>query len=512
MTIDAVLTIGPWLLLLGVLLTKLSRRLNVPALLFFVIVGMLAGSEGLGGIAFENYRLTQDVGLVALALILFAGGLDTSPRVFSLGLRPAASLATLGVFITALVLGGFAAWWLGWSLLEGILLGSIVGSTDAAAVFLVLRSQNTKLARPLESTLEVESGMNDPMALFMTIALTELLMTDRSLSIGDILLRLGYQAASGTLIGLGFGIAGAWAINRVRLESSGLYPVMTLALGLGTYSFTDAAGGSGFVAVYLAGLMIGQRLTVSQRLILDFHDGLAWLMQIVMFVALGLLSFPSRLWAVAGDGLMLSAVLMVVARPVAVFASLPFSRFTLRERLLISWVGLRGAVPIILATFPVLAGLPNSLVFFDLIFFVVVTSVLLQGTTISWAARVLGLHSQRRPEPRHRLHITSIEQTDRRIMDYYLDHKSRAVGQLIKDLPWPHETFVAMIVRGGHVLAPKGQTRLEIGDHLFVLCRKRDLSEITRLFEEGADYLAGPTAEHAGPETGPGTGRGSVLD
>ncbi len=501
MTIDLVLTIGPWLVVLGVILTKLSRRLNVPALLFFMIVGMLAGSEGIGGIAFENYRLTQDVGLVALALILFAGGLDTSPRVLSLGLRPAASLATLGVFLTALVMGGFAAWWMGWSLLEGVLLGSIVGSTDAAAVFLILRGHNTKLTRPVESALEVESGLNDPMAIFMTIAITEVLMTDKGLPLRDILLRLGYQAATGTLIGVGFGMAGAWVINRVRLESSSLYPVMTLALGLGTFSLTNAIGGSGFVAVYLAGLMIGQRLTVSQRLIIDFHDGVAWLMQIAMFMALGLLSFPSRLWAIADQGFALSAVLIVVARPIAVAVSLLFSRFTLRERLMISWVGLRGAVPIILATFPVLAGLPNGLLFFDLIFFVVVTSVLLQGTTISWAARALGLHSHRRPEPRHRLHITSIDQTDRRIMDYYLDHKSQAVGRLIKDLPFPHETFVAMIVRGGQVLAPKGQTRLETGDHLFVLCRKREQADIVRLFDEGL----GAIGQAGSARTEPGT-------
>ena len=501
MTIDVVLTIGPWLLLLGVLLTKLSRRLNVPALIFFVIVGMLAGSEGLGGIVFESYHLTQDVGLVALALILFTGGLDTSPRAFNLGVRPAASLATVGVFLTALVLGAFAAWWLGWSLLEGILLGSIVGSTDAAAVFLILRSQNTKVPRPLESALEVESGLNDPMAVFMTITITELLLAGRALPWTETLIALAYQALSGALIGTGLGIAGAWAINRVRLDSSGLYPVMTLALGVGTYTLTDALGGSGFLAVYLAGLMIGQRLTVSQRLIIDFHDGLAWLMQIVMFVALGLLSSPSRLWAVADQGLILSAVLMLVARPAAVFVSLLFSRFSLKERMLISWVGLRGAVPIILATFPVLAGLPNALLFFNLIFFVVVTSVLLQGTTISWAARALGLHTQRRPEPRHRLHISSIDQTDRRIMDYYLDHKSCAVGQLIKDLPWPHETFIAMIVRGGHVLAPKGLIRLEAGDHVFVLCRKRDQPEITRLLEEGLAPLADPGAQHVEPGT-----------
>jgi cell volume regulation protein A len=288
-------------------------------------------------------------------------------------------------------------------------------------------------------------------------------------------------------------MAGAWAINRIRLESTGLYPVMTLAIGLGTYSFTDAVGGSGFVAVYLAGLTIGQRVTVSQRLILDFHDGLAWLMQIVMFVALGLLSFPSRLWAVADQGLILSAFLIMVARPAAVFASLLFTRFTVRERLLISWVGLRGAVPIILATFPILAGLPNGHAFFDLIFFVVVTSVLLQGTTISWAARVLGLHSHRRPEPHHRLQITSIEQTDRRIAEYYIDPKSPAAGRLIKDLTLPQDTFIAMLVRSGQVVAPRGHTRLEAGDHVFILSRKRDLSEITRLFDDGAPPSATPS-------------------
>ncbi len=508
MTINTVLTIGPWLLLLGVMLTKLSRRLNVPALLFFMFVGMLAGSEGLGGIAFENYQLTQDVGLVALALILFAGGLDTGPRAFSLGIRPAASLATLGVLLTAVALGGFAAWWMGWSLLEGILLGSIVGSTDVAAVFLVLRSQNAKLPRPVESTLEVESGMNDPMAVFMTIAVTEMLTTGRGLPLADILVKLGYQAVSGTVIGLVFGMAGAWAINRIRLESSGLYPVMTLAIGLGTFSFTNAVGGSGFVAVYLAGMTIGQRVTVSQRLILDFHDGLAWLMQIVMFVALGLLSFPSRLWAVAGQGLILSAVLIVAARPAAVFVSLLFSRFTGRERLLISWVGLRGAVPIILATFPILAGLPNGAVFFDLIFFVVVTSVLLQGTTISWVARLLGLHSHRRPEPHHRLHITSIEQTDRRIVDYYLDEKSGVVGRLIKDLAMPHEMFIAMIVRSGQVQAPKGNLRLEAGDHLFVLCRKGEQADVARLLAEGGGSMSGP----ARSPTAHGAGRHAERD
>jgi cell volume regulation protein A len=304
--------------------------------------------------------------------------------------------------------------------------------------------------------------------------------------------KLGYQAVAGTVIGLTFGIAGAWAINRIRLESSGLYPVMTLAIGLGTYSFTNAVGGSGFVAVYLAGLTIGQRVTVSQRLILDFHDGLAWLMQIVMFVALGLLSFPSRLWAVADQGLILSAFLILVARPAAVFVSLLFSRFSGRERLLISWVGLRGAVPIILATFPVLAGVPNGPVFFDLIFFVVVTSVLLQGTTISWAARALGLHSHRRPEPHHRLHITSIEQTDRRIVEYYLDQRSPAVGRVIKDLSFPHDSFIAMLVRAGQVLAPRGHTRLEAGDHIFVLSRKPDQSEVDNLFDAASGPVPPP--------------------
>lgn len=482
MNLAAVLAIGPWLLLVGVLLTKMSRRLNVPALLFFIAVGMLAGSEGLGGIAFENYALTRDVGLVALAIILFAGGLQTSPRVLALAIRPAASLATLGVVLTALVTAAFATWGLGWSFLDGVLLGSIVASTDAAAVFLVMRSQNTRLAKSVETVLEVESGINDPMSVFLTVAVTAWLATGHGRPVEAIVLDFFVQMAAGLAIGVGLGSAAAWLLNRVRLESSGLYPVLTLAAGLGIFSLTNAVGGSGFLAVYLAGVMIGRRLAVFQHLIIDFHDALAWLMQIVMFVALGLLSFPSRVWAVADQGLILSAVVILIARPAAVFVSLAWSRLNVRERLLISWVGLRGAVPIILATFPLLAGLPNGPVVFHLIFFVVATSVLLQGTTVSWAARALGLQKSRRPEPLHRLHITSVERTDRHIVEYYLDAHSPATGRLIKDLSLPLETFISMIVRDGQVLAPQGATALKAGDHLFVLCRGHDRPALTRLF------------------------------
>ncbi|MEO5656664.1 MAG: potassium/proton antiporter [Nitrospiria bacterium] len=486
MTLDHVLTIGPWLLLVGVLLTKLSRHLNVPALLFFIAIGMFAGSEGFGGIVFENYALTRDVGLVALALILFAAGLDTRPRAFGLAIRSAASLATLGVVLTALVTAAFVRWWFGWTWLEGLLLGSIVASTDAAAVFLVLRQNRAKLTKPVESVLEVESGINDPMSVFLTIAITALLTTAEPISAQRVLADFVMQMGAGILVGVSFGAGGAWMLNRIRLDSSGLYPVLTLAVGLGTFTLTNVIGGSGLLAVYLAGLMIGRRLAVFQRLILGFHDALAWLMQIVMFVALGLLSFPSRLWSVAEPGLILSAVVMLLARPAAVFVSLLGSRLGLREQLLISWVGLRGAVPIILATFPVLAGLPNGPAIFNLIFFVVVTSVLFQGTTVSWAARGLGLQRHRDPEPLHRLHITSVQQTDRHIVDYYLDDSSQAVGCLIKTLDLPAETFIAMIVRDGQVLAPKGQTELAAGDHLFVLCRVRDQPTLTRLFTRPA--------------------------
>ncbi len=491
MDIATVLLIGPWLLLAGVLLTKLSRRLNFPALLFFIVIGMLAGSEGLGRISFEDYAFTRDVGLVALALILFAAGLATGPRAFGLAVQSAASLATLGVVLTALITAAFAWWWLGWSFLEGVLLGSIVASTDAAAVFLVLRHQNVRLPRPVESVLEVESGINDPMSVFLTVAVTTALAAGQGLPAASVAMDFVTQMGAGALIGTGFGAGAAWLLNRVRLASTGLYPVLTLAVGLGTFSLTNAVGGSGLLAVYLAGLMIGRRLAVLQRLVVDFHDAVAWLMQIVMFVALGLLSFPSRVLAVADQGLILSAVVMVIARPVAVFVSLLASRLSLRERLLVSWVGLRGAVPIILASFPVLAGLPNAPVIFNLIFFVVVTSILLQGTTVSWAAHFLGLRTRRRPEPLHRLHITSVQETDRHIADFCLDESSQAAGRQIRELDFPPEAFVSMLVRGGHVLAPHGHTQLAKGDHVFVLCRLHDRAALIRLFGRSGESRAG---------------------
>lgn len=491
MNVATLFLIGPWLLLAGVLLTKLSRRLNFPALLFFIVIGMLAGSEGLGGIAFEDYAFTRDVGLVALALILFAAGLATGPRAFGLAVRSAASLATLGVVLTALITAAFAWWWLGWSFLEGVLLGSIVASTDAAAVFLVLRHQNVRLPRSVEAVLEVESGINDPMSVFLTLAVTTALATGHGLPAASVARDFVIQMGAGALIGTGFGAGAAWLLNRVRLASTGLYPVLTLAVGLGTFSLTNAVGGSGFLAVYLAGLMIGGRLAVLQRLVVDFHDAVAWLMQIVMFVVLGLLSFPSRVWSAADQGLILSAVVIVIARPVAVFVSLLASRLSVRERLLVSWVGLRGAVPIILAMFPVLAGLPNAPVIFNLIFFVVVTSTLLQGTTVSWAAHLLGLRTRRDPEPSHRLHITSIQQTDRHIVDFYLEPSSPAVGQRIKELDLPPETFIAMLVRDGEVLPPQGHTQLANGDHLFVLCRLHDRIALVRLFRRSGETRAG---------------------
>lgn len=381
------------LLLLGVLGSIVSNRFGVPALLLFLAVGMLAGSDGPGGIYFDDAYIAQLIGVLALAFILFSGGLDTDWRTTRPVLREGVILATLGVALTAGIVGVGARFLLGFSWLEGFLLGAIVSSTDAAAVFSVLRAKSLQLRGNLRPLLELESGSNDPMAVFLTIGLVGLISAPETspLSLaGSFVL----QMLVGALAGLAFGHIMLFLVNRLRLGFDGLYPVLTLSLVLFCYSTTNLIGGNGFLATYLAGIVIGNQKFVRKRVLLSFHDGLAWLMQIAMFVTLGLLVFPTRLIPVMGAALLVAACLIFLARPIGVFVSLWLarprtSRFDLREKTFVSWVGLRGAVPIILATYPLLAGVPNADKIFNVVFFVVLTSVLIQGTTLPFVARWL---------------------------------------------------------------------------------------------------------------------------
>lgn len=385
------------LLLLGVLASKVSYKLGVPSLLLFLVIGMLAGSEGIGGIEFSDYNAAQNIGTVALAYILFAGGFDTQWSLIRPTLGQGISLATVGVALTGVIVGLAATALLDLTLMEALLLGAIVSSTDAPAVFSILRSRSLRLSGRLKPLLELESGSNDPMAVLMTLIFISLI-TGVGVGAGDIVLFFFLQLGVGAAIGFGGGKLLVFALNRLRLEYGGLYPVVTMSAVLAIYAGAASLNGSGFLAVYLAGLIVGKSIFVYKRSLMRFHDGVTWAMQIGMFLTLGLLVFPSDLPPVMGMGLVLALLLIFVARPLAVFISLHFFKVPWRHKAFISWMGLKGAVPIIIATFPLLEGVHNADIMFNIVFFVVITSVLIQGTTIPLVARLFRVDESNRPQ------------------------------------------------------------------------------------------------------------------
>jgi cell volume regulation protein A len=398
-SIGVIFIVFSTLVILSVLTIKLSNRFGIPSLVLFLAIGMLAGSDGLGGITFDNPSLVRSLGITALVLILFSGGLDTEWTAVRPIVWQGLSLSTIGVLVTALLIGVFVAWVQGFSFLEGLLLGAIVSSTDAAAVFMVLRARKTKIPRRLIQLLEFESGSNDPMAVVLTIALIRLLM-EPSTSFGELVVFFVMQMGVGAVIGIAMGEIMRRLFNALDLELEGIYPVLSLALALLTYGLTDYLDGSGFLAVYLAGLVMARKPFTHQQSVLRFHDGLAWLMQVTMFLALGLQVFPARLVPIAGVGILISLFLIFIARPASVHAALAFSPMSFREQTLVAWAGLRGAVPIILATFPIVAGIEKADMIFHLVFFIALTSVVMQGTAIPLLTRVLKIGSpQLNPQP-----------------------------------------------------------------------------------------------------------------
>ncbi|MBA4157496.1 MAG: potassium/proton antiporter [Gemmatimonadetes bacterium] len=479
--VDQLLLIGAILLLIGIVSSKLSLRMGMPVLVLFLILGMLAGEEGIGGIVFDNFVVAHGIGTVALAAILFDGGLRTPLGAIRSAWKPSVLLATVGVLITSLVTGVAAAYILDVPLLLGILLGSIVGSTDAAAVFSVLRSQGLRLRERLAATLEIESGSNDPMAIFLTIGVIEMLLG--RIGMGPDLLQLFVlQMGVGTITGLLFGYMAVRLINYINLEAAGLYPVLTGACGLLAFGVAASLGGSGFLAIYLAGIVIGNSRLVFQRGTFLFHDGLAWVGQILMFVVLGLLSTPSALAEVAAEGLLVAAVLIFIARPLAVIPLLLPFRFSLREQIFIAWVGLKGAVPIILATFPLLFGLPDGALLFNVVFFVVLVSAIVQGGTLPIVARQLGLEEEAEPSPPVTLEITSLRDVDADIVEYTLGKDSRAAGRRLNQLALPDGVVVAMIARENTLIPPRGSTTILPGDHLFIVLRPETRPLVDRIF------------------------------
>jgi potassium/hydrogen antiporter len=468
--VDHLILLGGALLIIGIVSSKFSTRLGLPVLVLFLAVGMLAGEDGFGRIEFDNFRAAHAIGTVALAVILFDGGLQTRTAALRLAWKPAALLATLGVLITAAVTGLAASWLLGIPLLAGLLLGSIVASTDAAAVFSVLRSQGLQLRQRVAATLEIESGSNDPMAIFLTVGLVQLLANELE-SGWDLAALFATQMGLGALVGLGTGWLTVQIINRINLSAAGLYPVLAGACGFVAFGLAAVLGGSGFLSIYLAGIVVGNSRIVFQRGTFLFMDGLAWMGQIVMFVVLGLLSTPSDLVNVAGAGVIVSAVLIFVARPLATVPLLyPFG-FSWREQTLIAWVGLKGAVPIILATFPLMFGLPEGPVLFNVVFFVVLVSAILQGWTLPVFAARLGLQEDKIPDPVVSLELMTLRDVNADIVDYAVLPGSSLIGKTVKDLELPDGAVLAMISRAGTLIAPRGGTQLQPADHLFVIAR-----------------------------------------
>lgn len=479
--IDGLILVCGVLILLGIASSKLSARLGVPVLVLFLMLGMLAGSEGIGGIQFDNYSLAHAIGTVALVLILFDGGLGTSLEAVRQVWKPALALATIGVLVTAVLTAAAAMWVLGFSWWEGLLLGSIVGSTDAAAVFAVLRMGGVSLPHKLVATIEIESGSNDPMAIFMTVGCIEILTGHREFG-WNLLGMFIQEMGIGAIVGIGMGLVAVRIVNKISLAAAGLYPVLVSAVCLLVFGLTAWLGGSGFLAVYLTGIVMGNTRLVFQRGILLFHDAIAWLAQIIMFVVLGLLSYPSRLLQVGWHGLLIGTVLIILARPLAVCISLVAMRFNWRELVFISWGGLKGAVPITLATFPLLLGAPQAALIFDITFFVVVLSAVVQGWSLPMAAKLLGLEVPRAPSPPVTLEISSLRDIDSDIVDYTVTAESRAAGRLVRELALPGGVVIALIARNEEIIPPQGNTAIMAGDHVILVLQPQTRPIVDRIF------------------------------
>ena len=473
------------LLAAGIVGALLADRVRVPGLLLFLVLGMLAGSEGIGGIEFDDAELARTLGTIALVLILFEGGLTAGWSEIRPVLGTAASLATLGTIATALIAGLAAKLIFGLSTLEGMIVGAAIAATDSAAIFAVLRRSTLK--KRLARSLEGESGMNDPVALLLVIGFIEWIQ-EPGYGLADMAGLLALKLAVGIAIGYLVGRLAVAALNATRLPTEGIYPVATIAIAALAYGLAEIAHGSGLLATYLAALALGGSRIPAQRTVVAFHEGLGWVAQIALFILLGLLVFPSELNDVALKGLALSAVLILIARPVAAFLATALTSFNVRERAMLGWAGLRGATPIWLATFPVVAGVGTGEQLFAIVFFVVVTSTLVQGASFEPLARRLGLTTDEPALPRRLFESGRIRRLGGDVIAYRLPPGAAAAGHPVRELELPREALVNVIVRDGHAIPPRGSTELQEGDELHILVRgelRDQVEEQTKVWTKG---------------------------
>ena len=471
----------------------LAGRLRVPGLVLFLGVGMLIGSDGLGWIHFDDHELARTVGIIALSLILFEGGLTAGFQEIRPVLGSALSLATLGTVATAVIAGLTATWLFDLSTLEGMLLGSILAATDSAAIFSVLRGST--LRRKLARTLEGEAGMNDPVAILLVLGFIDWILKP-DYGLGDMAIQFVAELGIGAIAGLGMGWAGVYALRRTRLASAGLYPVASIALAALSYGVADVAHGSGFLAVYLTGLVLGTVVIPAKRTIVTFHTGLGWLAQVTTFLTLGLLVFPSQLLDVALEGTALGFVIAFVARPVAVAFATTFGAYSWPERAVLGWAGLRGAIPVWFATFPVIEGVPHSLEFFNIVFFAVIVSTVLQGATFEPLARALGVTDTEAALPLPLADAGAMRRLGAEVIEYPVGTEHAIVGSRVRELGLPRDALLNLLIRGNQALLPRGSTRIEAGDRLHLIVRQEAAMELRDLM---ARWREGPIGARPRP-------------
>lgn len=473
LTTENILLVGSILLFISLILGKTSYKYGVPFLILFLGVGMLAGSDGLGGIYFDNPFAAQFIGIVALNFILFSGGLDTSWSSVKPILWQGITLSTIGVILTAAIVGIFVWAVTDFTIYEGLLLGSIVSSTDSAAVFSILRSKKLSLKGNLRPTLELESGSNDPMAYILTIVFTGLVINQDS-SLVSIIPMFFRQLLLGGFLGFLFGKMGVYMINKIRLDYEGLYIVLVIAIMFISYSATDFIGGNGFLAVYISAIILGNHELIHKKKILKSFDSFAWLMQIVLFLTLGLLVFPSQIVPVLGVGILISLFMIFIARPIIVFISLTPFKLDQRSRWFISWVGLRGAVPIVFATFPLIAGAEKANMIFNIVFFISLTSVLIQGTTLPMVAKWLKLTVPEELLPKPPLESVIFEEVKSKMTEIVIPINSLVDKKQIFEIGFPPDALISLIERENKYITPTGSTALMDSDILYILTDNED--------------------------------------